>query len=1642
MSRRTLLTSIAVYFAAVVLVVGFVALRVKTRHSFEAQTAPEELPYGGRAPIPPDEHAKPFFSLHTNRTFATTDRARVWVNYRGVDSLDFRVYRVKDPVKFFRSLDNPHQVGEDEQEAVGEMIKRKPNFLERLRQFKSWGYGIIKSYVRAQLQNQSRKGFNQKFRPEEDDTVYRTPLSVADYARVPLLNPDQMVSSWREKLPPLEDVYDRRMISLGKREPGVYLVEAVSGDLRAFGICVVTDIATVEKTTPDGAMLVYAVERNSGAPREGVRVQVIRGTDDITAGTTDKRGLLNLKVEDKKKKPTDADEAAMEGDEGDEEAQTEEEGTEQKYNDSYLIMATQGENFAISDLDAYYFGGGDEEMEGGDANLTSYIYTDRPVYRPEQKVYFKGILRTRTDAGYKIPSGRTVSVTVTDDEGSTIFEKDLALSTRGTFSGELDLPEETPLGSYNISASIGDSSASGYFQVEEYKKPEYKVRVTTPAPFVNTGQTTKFTVSANYYFGAPVTHASVKYYVYRSRYYGWWRDDEDAEDEFGEDPTAEEGGGSSYGGYGDELMLEGDGKLNPQGQLDIEFKVPDAGPKDTYDYSYRIEAQVTDAARRTMDGGASFTGVRSNTVAYASPERYVYYQGDAAHINVTAKDHEGRPVQTRVKLTFFERRWQKVVKKTEDDYEYPDYEIKEKELASALVDTNGQGEGAIDYVVPISGSIQIKTTIEENGKPVVMEAGYLWVSDRNGEWSDVSYEGEDGIKLVPDKKSYRVGETAHVLALLPREKAHLLVTTELTGVSDVRQMDVAGRAAIIDVKIEPRFAPNIFLNVTYVRRSEMYTQDLMLVVPARDKFLDLQIIPNKKEFKPRETVSYTVLARNADGSPASNAEISFGVVDEAIYQIQPETAGDIRREFYGRRYNNVQTSFSVNYYFSGYAGTKVVQLAARKRARQLADFKNQGDLVNPQVRKIFKDTAFWQPTAVTGADGKATVKFELPDNLTTWRATARGVTADTRVGAAVERVVERKDVIIRVASPRFLTAGDTVTLSGIVHNYLKADKVTKITIDVGGARLLDAPTQTVTIPSQGEYRVNWRVSAPASGDLKILAKALTDTESDALETGIPIVPRGLKNTRGDSFAISDTDADKAITFTLPGNADPNMRVLRVEASPSIAGALFGALDYLTSFPYGCTEQTMSSFLPNVIVTQALQNVQTASVGDKNDIAKKVRRGMRRLYAYQHADGGWGWWKDDPTTAWMTAYVVDGLVQARRAGYEVDDDRLERGRAALRKMLEENVEDSTTTTAPDTRAYMAYALAESGDGEMKHLNYLFNNRAALGAYGRALLALGLLERADTRRAQAVAAEIERTAKSGGTDANWDNNVEATALSVKALARLQSQSEVLPKAARWLVQHRRFGYYWLSTRETAFAIFGLIDYLKVSRELEADYSLEIYVNGEQVLQRQMTAADASSAQVFTVQRRGGEVGATNEVRVVKHGNGVLYLATTLTHYTNDEQTAEQGVPQLKLHREYMRLKVVEKDGGELGWQVEPLTGDVRSGDIIVSRLRLEGEKGQYILIEDPIPAGCEQVEEVSGINLNHDEKDWSDWYSSREFRDNRAVLFVNYFDGKAQFQYAMRVQVPGQFRVAPARVERMYEPDIRANSASAGMTILDK
>ena len=764
------------------------------------------------------------------------------------------------------------------------------------------------------------------------------------------------------------------------------------------------------------------------------------------------------------------------------------------------------------------------------------------------------------------------------------------------------------------------------------------------------------------------------------------------------------------------MVKDGQGVLNANGKLDVEFEVPAADEKDSSDYSYRLEAQVTDQSRRTMEGRASFVGTRGNVVANTHTDRYVYYEGDTAKIQVRTTDYEGRPLSAGVTLKFVERRWDSTTKQDESGKTRYTYTMRERELGSADVTTNQQGEGSYDYPIPGPGSIYIQTIVKDGKKQYPSNSHYLWIADRKSEWSDWAYGDEESIKLVPDKKSYQPGETAHVLAMLPTDKAHLLVTTELTGVLTARIVDSPARAVMIDVPIEARFAPNVYLNVAYIKDGEMYMHDRLLSVPARSKFLDIEVLADKKEYKPGDTAHYTLLARNADKSPASGAELSMGVVDEAIYSVKPDQTRDIRKAFYGRRYNQVQTSFTISYYFKGHSGEKPLNIAANKRAYQLADFKNEGQYAEPTIRKDFKDTTFWQPDIVTGADGKATVEVKLPDNLTTWRATVRGVTADTRVGSAILKFVARKNLILRLETPRFMTEGDTVTLSAIVHNYLDSAKAVQISIDVTGAKLLDAASQTVTIPKQGEHRIDWRVSANQVGDIKVVALAQTGPggESDGVELPLEVVPHGLKQTIGGASTLSGDNEDKTISLNLPADAHSQARSLRIEASPSIAGTLFGALDYLTAYPYGCTEQTMSSFLPNVIVAQALKDIKTASIRATNDLATKVQRGMDRLYGFQHDDGGWGWWKDDKSDAFMTAYVVDGLTLASRAGYSVDKSRISRGRDKLAGMVASNKSDDGQAIDPDTRAYMIYALGESGSVDAALMNELFSKRGELQA----------------------------------------------------------------------------------------------------------------------------------------------------------------------------------------------------------------------------------------------------------------------------------------------------------------------------------------
>ena len=257
------------------------------------------------------------------------------------------------------------------------------------------------------------------------------------------------------------------------------------------------------------------------------------------------------------------------------------------------------------------------------------------------------------------------------------------------------------------------------------------------------------------------------------------------------------------------------------------------------------------------------------------------------------------------------------------------------------------------------------------------------------------------------------------------------------------------------------------------------------------------------------------------------------------------------------------------------------------------------------------------------------------------------ITLDSKAGSAINRVLVRKNIIVRMGTPRFLRQGDEVTIPVIVHNYLDQAKQVQLSLIINGLDSVSGAPQSVVVPSKGEASALWRVKASQIGTASLLAKALTNEESDALELTFPVEPIGVPRTINASGAIvQDQAANTTIDF--PANTDAAAHTLHLEIAPSIAGSLFSALQYLSTYPYGCTEQTMSSFLPNLVVADTLKKLNLSGLVSPADLAAKTNAGLDRLNDLKHDDGGWGWWKEDNSRVFMTAYVVSGLAEARSA----------------------------------------------------------------------------------------------------------------------------------------------------------------------------------------------------------------------------------------------------------------------------------------------------------------------------------------------------------------------------------------------------------
>lgn len=1510
-----------------------------------------------------------FFQLSSFRTFGSNERATINVSTASVRALRFRIYRVNDPEKFFRQLEDAH--------SFSDFVPSRRNgnsLIERIHRWKSGLRADIRRFLRAQFSESPSDHFARVL-PMETKSQ---PGSVkgTGYAEAPVLNPDQLVLTFSQSFLG-NRMFQQSTVEIPVKEKGVYLVEAVNGGLRAYTLLLVSDTVMISKQGA-GRVLNLVVDRSTGQPLSHIRVVALARDKTLEETETNDDGIAELHP------------AAS-------------------WSDDVRVIAGKGRDIAASVLQGGNFGAEDERWTG-------YIYTDRPIYRPGHTVHYKGILRIRTSDGYEVPAGKRVNVQIQDSEQKPVYQRSLIVSRNGTIRDDLTLPPNAALGNYFLQVTYGAADRlSGDFEVEEYKKPEYEVHVTPTSPRVLQGEPIQATIDARYYFGEPVAGAIVKYSIHRARYWSPLLYDL-GDEEIEPTPTNDDDTNDS----GDQVG-EQEGQLNADGKLLV--KIPTTVSDHKFDWRYRIEARVTDDAKREIDGTGWAIATYASFLVKVEPQRYFYEPGSKASFRVQARDYDNHPVKTRVHVELLS--W---------NYREPN-RSEVKGSAEADLDANGSANVVID--IPAKGGsyrVQAETRGAAGRQPEGSSA--LWVS--GGDWGFESTENPS-VQIIADKKTYAAGDVAKLLIGTGQPDTPVWIAIEGQKVRSQRLLRSKDSTVSFEIPVTARNEPGISIAASFVRDGVFHNGSKYVRVPPVNHQMNVSVKTDKTQYQPGQTAEYSIEATDSSGKPVQGADFSIGVVDEAIYGIRQDTMPSLLDFFFSREYSNIFTSSSLEYFFNGQSGKRPMQLAQLRPPSHLAQLKPDR-LVLPKIRKAFPDTAFWDAEVTTDESGHARAKVEFPDSLTTWRATVRGVTPDTKVGNTIQKTIVRKNLILRIAAPRFFVQGDEVVLSALVHNYLSDAKTAHVSLEFKGLEVLDGGTKDVQIPSRGEAKVSWRVRVQQVHSATIVGKALTNEESDALELELPVDVPGVKLTSANGGSLtSGASADFNVAF--PEKVQPGSRRLSIQLAPSISGSLFGALDFLTSFPYGCVEQTMSSFLPNIIVRNTARDLGLKTNLDEVALQRKIADGLERLYAFQHKDGGWGWWQTDETHPFMTAYVVAGLAQASSGGVNVRFDSLSRGQDWL--MQEFN---SAKDLDPDLRAYIAYSLALVGradNGLANVMNRAYGSRAEMSSYGLAVLGLALDQMKDGRAAE-IAAIVESRAQQDQQQAWWpaerdpmldfvsDTTPEATAFATKLLARQHRGAALLPKAALWLMNHRSEGYWWSSTKQTAMVIYGLVDYLRATNELTPNLTATVFVNDHSILTRKIDQVGEPNPEIVLDETQLNP--GMNHVRVQVTGEGRLYYSSRSEYYSSEVRLEKAGAISLNLLRDYFRL-VPSHEGERIVYDTIPLSGPVASGDILAVRLTVTGSAWKYLMIEDPIPAGTEFQSADQLYEIRNRPPWWRYDFTRRELHDDRMAIFQTAFpQGQQKYFYLLKVVNPGTFKVSPARVGPMYQTDISATTES--------
>jgi uncharacterized protein YfaS (alpha-2-macroglobulin family) len=733
------------------------------------------------------------------------------------------------------------------------------------------------------------------------------------------------VASWEVELKPRpEHIDDRITVTAPMDKAGAYLVTATMQGGNVSRIIVWISDTVILKKQLDGQSYYYVADAVSGAPIAKAEVEFF-GWRQQWIGNGSRWRIDTTALQDS----TDDDGQILLGRAKMPEAH------------QWLITARKkkdgkngGERFAYLGFTGVWYG----RTSNAELNAVKvFTITDRPVYRPEQKVQLKAwIAHAKYDQkDSSALANQTFQLRIHNPKGEKVFEQQLKTDDYGGLSGEFSLPRGVALGVYAI--QVFDASGKTYhgggsFRVEEYKKPEFEVAIEAPKEPVRLGEKIKAAVKAKYYFGAPVVRAKVKYKVLRTSYeerwypsgawdwlYGrgyWW---------FAADypwyPGWNEWGcrrpvPAWWPGRGQEqpeVVLENEVEIGANGI--VEIPIDTAAAKELHgdsDHKYSITAEVTDESRRTIVGTGDVLAARKPFQVFAWVDRGHYRAGDAIEARFRAQTLDRKPVQGNGELTLLR-------------IAYPPLpppgrggqgggEPVEKAVQTWKLNTDAEGKAVQQIKAAGTGQYRLSYKLTDAKKHTI-EGGYVFLVRGEG------FDGRDfrfnDIELVTDKREYQPGDKVQLLLNTNRnDGVVLLFVRPANGVYlPPRLLRLKGKSIAQEVAVVQKDMPNFFIEAVTVANGRVHTDVREVIVPPEKRVLNIEVQPSQKEYLPGQKATVKLKLTDFFGKPFVGSTV-LSIYDKSVEYISGGSNVPEIRDFFWkwRRHHYPHTESSLSHY--------------------------------------------------------------------------------------------------------------------------------------------------------------------------------------------------------------------------------------------------------------------------------------------------------------------------------------------------------------------------------------------------------------------------------------------------------------------------------------------------------------------------------------------------------------------------------------------------------------------------------------------------------------------------------------------------------------------------------------------------------